>query len=57
MRKSSRALLVTLFAVASIFLSVIGALAAEDSACISCHTNPDLLDELTPVVTKTSTGG
>ena len=53
-KKVSRALILVTLAILSFSL---GIAAADDSACITCHTNPETMDALATVVIKTSSGG
>ncbi|NLY54938.1 MAG: hypothetical protein GX058_00345 [Firmicutes bacterium] len=46
-----------LFASLLVLACSVTGLAADDSACITCHTNYSLLDNMVPVITKVSTGG
>lgn len=59
MQTKSRKIQLALFiALLFVFSYSTGLLAAEeDSACITCHTSPETMDALVPVVTKTSSGG
>ncbi len=46
-----------LFALLVILTCSLTGLAADDSACISCHTNSTTLDAMVPIITKISAGG